>query len=217
MDNKKSIIEKIKKVMALAENNPNQNEAIAAALKAQEMMAKFHIKEEDLGIELKEDNIDKLECVLSGKAQKWRLQLAITLAKNFRCKIYLTDGNVTFYGYEEDIKICSEVFRSLYSIGVKLSDKEKREARKKYGTATGVRNSFCIGFVQGIQSELEKQCTALMIVVPKEVNDKYDEMFKNKKSRTVSASVSANDFRMYNKGFECGKDAIRSKGIESRQ
>ena len=34
------IIKKIKNLMDLANNNPNQHEALAAALKAQELMAK---------------------------------------------------------------------------------------------------------------------------------------------------------------------------------
>lgn len=213
MDNKKDIIEKIKKILALAENNPNENEAVAAALKAQKLMAKFHIEEQELGEEITEKNIDKLECVVNGKSQKWKLQLASVLANNFRCRIYLINGNVTFYGYEEDIKICSEVFYSLYNIGVKLSDKAKREARKENGTATGVRNTFCYGFVQGIKSELEKQCTALMIVVPKEVNDSYTEMTKGFSQKKTSIRISSNK-RIYDKGFQSGKDAIRSRGIE---
>lgn len=215
MEDKKQVIEKIKKILALAENNPNENEAVAAAMKAQALMAKFHIENKEIGEEVTEDNIDSLECVVSGKSQKWRIQLASVIAKNFRCKIYLTNGNITFYGYDEDIKICSEVFYSLYKIGVKLSDKKKREVRKECGTATGVRNTFCLGFVKGIQSELEKQCTALMIVVPKEVSNKYDEMLSNGNWRTKSSGLRiSSDSRIYNEGFMSGKEAMRGKAIE---
>ena len=63
MEDKKQIIEKIKKIMALSENNPNQNEAIAAALKAQKLMAKFHIEESELGEELTESKIDSMQCI----------------------------------------------------------------------------------------------------------------------------------------------------------
>lgn len=215
MEDKKQIIEKIKKIMALSENNPNQNEAIAAALKAQKLMAKFHIEESELGEELTESKIDSMECVVNGKTQKWRLQLAVVLSKNFRCKIYLNNGNVTFYGYEEDVKICSEVFYSLYKIGVKLSDKLKRETRKESGTAKGIRNTFCMGYVAGIKSELEKQCTALMIVIPKEVNEEYNKMSMkmNFKYKSTSVKISS-DRNVYNKGFQSGKDAVRQRGIE---
>ncbi len=215
MEDKKQIIEKIKKIMALSENNPNKNEAIAAALKAQKLMAKFHIEESELGEELTESKIDSMQCVVNGKTQKWRLQLAVVLAKNFRCKIYLNNGNVTFYGYEEDIKICSEVFYSLYKIGVKLSDKLKRETRKEFGTAKGIRNTFCMGFVAGIKSELEKQCTALMIVIPKEVNEKYCDLQKSFNGKSKSTAVKmGSDKQVFDKGFQSGKDAVKQRGIE---
>lgn len=214
MESREQVIEKVKKILALAENNPNENEAIAAALKAQKLMAKFNIEKDDLGEEVKEEEIDKLTCIVSGKSQKWRIELALALANNFRCKLYLVDGEVTFYGFKNDVKVCSEVFNSLYKIGVKLSDKAKREKRSEYGTAKGVRNSFCSGFVKGIRSELEKQCTALMIVVPKEVEDSYADMSKNMKNTTYKLSHNNFDSRAYQSGFQSGKDAVRQRGIE---
>lgn len=215
MENKKAIIEKIKKVLALAENNPSEHEALAAALKAQKMMAEHHIKEEDLAEEVNENNIDEVIASVGGKSQKWRISLAVVLAKNFRCKVYLHGNDVVFFGYEEDTKICSEVFKSLYKIGVKLSDKKKREYREIYGTASGVRNSFCAGFVDGIKNGLEKQCTALMIIVPKEVNEKYDEKFANN-TRQRNASINVRNGRLYSEGFEKGKEAVQARTLEQK-
>ena len=216
MENKKTIIEKIKKIMALASNNPNEQEAIAAALKAQKLMAEYHIEENELGEEVNEKNIDKIICSVGGKSQKWKISLGIMLAKNFRCKCYLMGSEVVFYGFDDDIKICSEVYHSLYKIGVKLSDKKKREYREMYGTAKGVRNTFCSGFVAGIRSELEKQCTALMIVVPKEVEDKYKEMTAGFSTRNCCLGSMSGDRNIYNDGFQSGKDAVRARGIESK-
>lgn len=214
MNNKKIIIEKIKKVMALAENNPNENEAIAAALKAQKLMAEYHIEEKELGLEITERNIESVCCAVEGKTQKWKIRLGMVLAKNFRCKCYLYGKEVTFYGFSEDVQICREVFYAMYNIGVKLSDKKKREVRKQTGTAKNVRNTFCMGFVDGIKSELEKQCTALMIIVPKEVNDKFKieiEQCSKKTSTRVAVKGSAN---IYYDGFNSGKEAIRQRSIE---
>lgn len=179
-------------------------------------MAKFNIKETELGDELTEDKIESMEAVVSGKSQKWRLSLAVVIAKNFRCKVYLSGGgNVTFYGYDNDASIAKEVFLTMYAIGVKLSNKEKKEARKESGTAKGIRNTFCLGFVNGIKTELEKQCTALMIVTPKEVEETYKEKFKFAKSKSSSITVS-NDRTVYNKGFQAGRDAIKGNMIEGK-
>lgn len=201
---KQKVIEKVKKILALAENNPNENEAIAAALKAQKLMAQFHINEKELGSEVTENNIDRIISSVGGKTQRWKVQLAQVLAKNFRCRIYLIGSQVVFYGYEEDIKICSEVFQSMYKIGVKLSDKLKRETRKETGTAKGIRNTFCYGFVMGIKSELEKQCTALMIVVPKEVNESFENATAGFSKKKTSLTIS-NDRSVYEKRFSIRK------------
>lgn len=214
MDAKKTIIEKIKKVMALAENNPNQNEAIAAALKAQKLMAEYHIEEQELGLEINERNIDAVCCEVGGKVQKWRIRLGQVLAKNFRCKFFLYGNDVAFYGYDEDVEICKEVFYSMYKIGVKLSDKMKREVRKQTGTARDVRNTFCIGFVDGIKDELEKQCTALMIITPKEVTDKFEVEIQSKSKPKKNNIKYGSDQSIYNEGFKKGKEAIRQRSLE---
>ena len=43
MENMERILEKIRRALALAGDNPNEHEALAAALKAQELMAKYNI------------------------------------------------------------------------------------------------------------------------------------------------------------------------------
>ena len=45
---KEKIIEKIKKALALANNNKNPNEAQAAMLMVQKMMAKYHIEMQEV-------------------------------------------------------------------------------------------------------------------------------------------------------------------------
>lgn len=213
MENREQIIEKIRKIMALAENNPSENEAISAALMAQKLMAKYKISETEVQTEVNDDSIDSLSVVVSGKIQKWRLSLAIVIAKNFRCRVYLGGQAVVFFGHKNDTMICKEVYTSLYKIGVKLSDKAKRESRKKCGTAKGIRNSFCLGFVSGIQEELEKQSTALMVIVPKEVNDAYDKKMAGKGTRNVS--VNAVNVDAYNQGVVAGKEAMQSRRLAS--
>ncbi len=209
-------IDKIRKILALAENNPSKNEAISAALMAQKLMAKYNILETEIQQEVTDNNIESLQVVVSGKVQKWRLYLAQVVAKNFRCKVYLRGQDVVFFGYKKDADICKEVFLSIYRIGVKLSDKAKREARSKYGTAKGIRNSFCIGFVDGIKSELEKQSTALIIIVPKEVNEKYDNMSRGWKNRASNVSVNRFNPDAYSAGKQAGKDAMQSRRLETK-
>ena len=217
-DEKQKIIEKIKKVMALAENNPSENEAIAAALKAQKMMAEYHIEEKELFNEITEEKIVAMRSELGGRESKWRIMLALALAKNFRCKCFGDyDKTIVFYGYRTDAEICHSVYQSMYKIGEKLANKLKREERENWGTAKGVKNTFCLGFVDGIKSELEKQCTALMIVTPKEVNEGFEvDIVRKKNTRTTKTRLGnmQNNKRLYDEGYQRGKEAIRARQIE---
>ena len=61
MDNEKIIV-KIKKVLELAKNNPSPEEAKAAALQAQKLLAKYHI---DMA-EVKDIDLDASESIEAG-------------------------------------------------------------------------------------------------------------------------------------------------------
>ena len=55
-EKREKMIEKIKKMMALAENNPSEEEALSAALQAHKLMMKYNIHESEVTLEeVKED------------------------------------------------------------------------------------------------------------------------------------------------------------------
>ena len=170
------MLTKIRNLFDLSKNNPNENEAIAAALKAQELMAKYDIGIADVeGAQVNKEiahvaysNTDKHEM------KKWKLSLCTVIASNFKCRVYVHDKtDIVFYGYKDDAMIALETFTFLYNTGNKLAVKYYNQ-RKKAGKSTkGVMNDYLLGFISGIRDALDRQCTALMIVIPKEVNDSY--------------------------------------------
>jgi len=215
MNNK--IIEKVKKLFALANNNPSEEEAILAALKAQELMAKHNITNSDIEDELtKGDEKIFTAQYETGAGLKWKFPLATVIAKNFRCKTFSYGARtIAFYGHETDAKIAKEVFEFLFTTGHKLANKEVYRKTKEYGTATGVYNSFCQGFIAGIQQELEKQCVALMIITPQKVEDEYKEFIKGAKTRNQGRLTNANtfDYEAYTNGETEGKNIMRKKTL----
>ena len=62
-DNRDKIIERIKKLLALANDDSNTNECITAALKAQELIAQYNVEEYELG----EKSKDKIEEIMSDR------------------------------------------------------------------------------------------------------------------------------------------------------
>lgn len=208
------VINKIKKLLAMTEENgASENEAMVAALKAQKLMAEYNLTIAD--IEIKDESHAIVEESFdAGKGDKWKYQLANIIARNFCCTTYVIDKrHIIFYGYEKDAKIACDVFKFLFTVGNKLADKCYYEYYKKGESTRGVKNAYLAGFCKGIDDVLGKQCTALMIVVPKEVKESFEE--KTKDFRTMSNRLRmANDGRAYVKGQTDGRNTANSRSIE---
>ena len=217
------IIEKIKKVLELSRNNPSEEEAKAAALKAQELMAQYHISMQEVDDVQDIENIAE-EQVTVGNGKKWKFKLATVVAKNFRCKhFFYGRSTVVFYGYETDAKIAAETFKYLFKVGNTASDTYynqlywKAHNAGEYFNGKGIVNNFLVGYINGISSALDKQCTALMIVTPEEVKESFAE--RTKGFGTVSANLNLNSWYGHEArqaGFEKGKSAMESKQIAEK-
>lgn len=206
------IIKKIEKLLALAGNNPNENEALASSLKAQELIAKYNINVDHIGSNKEVPKIGTASHT-TGKGYKWRYKLAEIIARNFRCKVYLINGiDVIFYGYESDSKAALSTFSFLFKVGNKLSAKYYNEWKKTHSDTRGVRNTYLNGFCSGIANALDKQCTALMVVIPKEVEEGFNEKTKGNKPKTVTLNMSSNR-NAYCAGQRDGKNMAESRNL----
>jgi hypothetical protein len=220
MENVK-IIETIKKLFALAGNNPNEHEAQAAALKAQRMMAKYHINATQVSVEEKTTDDISEKNVVVGTGNKWKYSLALIIAKNFRCRMFTLGSEVVvFYGHEVDTEIASLTFRHLFSAGSRgatnfyQNRRNEAQRRGEYFCGRGLKNNFLIGFLQGLQQELEKQSVALMVVVPKEVNDAYEKRSEGFKARHNTLRYSR-DEEARESGRKLGRDSVRARQLAS--
>lgn len=210
------ILNKIKNLLDLANNNPNENEAIAAALKAQELMAKYNIELDQLNDKKETREIVKEIYHQSDKHEmrKWKIGLAGIIAQNFRCKVYfMNKKDVVFYGYKEDAKIALNVFTYLYEIGNKFAVRYYNKCKKEGKETRGVMNTYLVGFKDGVAEVLEKQCTALMIVTPKEVTESFDEMTNGWKTIKSTLRLSG-DTSAYSNGKSDGRDMATARSIE---
>lgn len=213
------VMMKIKNLLDLANNNPNENEAIAAALKAQELMAKYDIELDKLDEKVENREIVEEIYFETGKhnMKKWKLGLATIVANNFKCKVYfLGKKDVVFYGYKEDAKIALSVFTYLYEAGNKFAVRAYNKEKKAGNTTKGVMNTYLIGFRDGIKSRLEKQCTALMIVTPEEIKEKFCEKINTENFKTINSNVKYNGKDdVYKEGFTDGKSVADARTLEA--
>lgn len=216
-ENYEKIFKKIENLLALAGNNPNKNEAIAAALKAQKLMAKYNIELADVqGEDTSQKIVKEVYCPHSRShyVSQWKYALSHIIAKNFCCKTYnIARKSIVFYGYEKDARIAREVFKFLYETGNRLAVRYYNKCRKEGKNTTGVLNTYLVGFCNGIKEILDKQCTALMIVIPKEVEEAYEEHSKD--FRKISHKLkTSNDERAYREGRRDGRDTVMSRTVE---
>lgn len=146
--------------------------------------------------------------------RKWRYTLSNIIAKNFCCKTYSINRDaIAFYGYEKDAKIAVEVFKFLFETGNKLANRYYLKCKKEGKETKGVLNTYLTGFCDGIKEVLDKQCTALMIVIPKEVEEAYAEHSKGFRRISNSLKISS-DGRAYSEGKTDGKATATARGIE---
>ena len=176
----KNIIEKIKKLLIMAEK-ATIHEKEVAIFKAQALMAKYHLKEEDIDLK---DKMKVIELVAYDYNVKKELYayLAQVVAKNFRCKnFYSGHGNrwyPVFMGLEIDAQVAVEIFKTAYDFAKKETERIAHYYYNRVGHCRGVREEWLHGFVNGLRDGFEAQVkisseTAIMVVLPKEVQDAY--------------------------------------------
>jgi hypothetical protein len=219
MASEEKIIQTIRKILELSKNNPSEEEAKSAAMKAQELLAKYHIdmKEvESIGIDAVE-SIDEVRVDIPAK--KWKYRLAQIVADNFRCRhFYIGKSTLVFYGHKTDAEIAAETFKYLFNVGNRLAGRAVDKVFGETGTSTNVYNSFVAGFCAGIEEGLSQQCRALMIVTPEDVKTSFEERSKNFGTMSCGAlrvGINGHCAEAYANGKTEGRHAIRSRQIEN--
>lgn len=213
---RETIIAKVKNLFDLAKSD-NENEAKAAALKAQEIMAKYHLDDHEVqGGEVTEEIVEHL--YNTGVGNKWKVPLALSVAKSFRCKVY-TQGNneFVFYGFSEDSEAAQRTFEYLFTTCKRIKGQKERELRKQGYNVDGEGIQFALGFVAGVKEAFERQCTALLVITPKEVEDSYKEMTSDKSAystRHIRQRRAEKDSTYYADGIFAGRSAVGTRAVE---
>lgn len=199
------IYDKIKKLLSLS-TSPNEHEAQAAMLKAQELMAKYDIQVESVNAEI----TYIAEMAETDGNNAFRIPLGSVIAPNFRCEIFMRGTDILFYGHPEDVKICKEVYEFAYKSILKLSRKRYNQARTAGYDTRGFYTNYQNGFIIALKNAFAKQCTALMIVTPEDVKSSFKEMtdgWSKRKAQTRNMGFNAN---AYLQGAKDGKEFAKT-------
>lgn len=207
MKDMEKMLEKVQKLLALAGNNPSEEEAKAAALKAQELIAQYNL---DLSKLSPEEKIEyKLVKATHPNNNGYRSKLAVIIAPNFRCRAVLVGSDVHFFGRKDDAEACVAIYNYLYKTMRTAGARKEREARKAGQNTHGVANCYWLGFMEGLQDELASQCKALAIVVPEDVNSKFHERFTHLGKYKGGIHMKGHDAEAYNSGYLDGRRSMK--------
>ena len=206
------VIEKIKKCLALANNNSSEEEARVALLHAQKLMAKY-----DIQVEMTEEEVISYSqemCVHRYDAA-YRKPLARVIADNFRCELFLKGGKVVFFGRDLDARIAKEAFEYAYEFAMKEGNRLENKSYAEHGTARGVHSSYTAGFISGLKQALDAQCTALMIITPQDVKDEFANMSANWAHARGGFRLNGSiDHEAYARGVQDGKTVMNGRRLE---
>lgn len=212
MTDMNKMLDKVQKLLALAGNNPSEEEAKAAAMKAQKLIAQYNL---DLSSLSSEEKIEyKLLKAEHPNNNGYRGRLAGIIAPNFRCKAIYIGTQVHFFGREGDVDTCVNVFNYLYKTMRTNGCRQERIARKEGRSAHGVANCYWLGFMNGLRDELGAQSKALAIIVPEDVKDKFAEKFpKAGVNNHMGVRHTGYDKDAYESGYTDGRSSMKRREL----
>jgi len=153
-----AIEERIRKLLALADS-PNENEAAAAAEKAQALMLRYGIEMAAVAVSGGE-RLAVDEHVVDGKVDPWRRMLAAAVARSAGGEIVWApdgrgQGKIFFYGPSGTVGGIVELFRYLEAQLVVISAAATAARRQRRVHGRTWRNSFLLGAVGRIGQRLD--------------------------------------------------------------
>ena len=119
-------------------------------------------------------------------------------------------GTVCFFGMKQDVEVAVEVFNHAYKYSRKRGAQLERQYREKGLSTHGVANSYWLGFCKGLKDILDEQCKALMIITPQEVEDEWNNTIAPTLRRGHGGVRTYGSDSCYQKGYEEGKEHMRS-------
>lgn len=208
MSEKESIIEKVRKLLRLAERAGTPEESQTAFARASELLYKYKIERSELGSLDEKREIAKAvsEQGFACNWYPWADDLIPTIAENFACEYFTKHCRgdrkeyAGFIGLKEDAEIAKVVFDNAFAY-VKL---------KTAGMTRQYKYFYGKGFVTGLNEKFQemrraKEQFAIVMKPPKEATDYITRTCKTVIIKSKSYEVDWASAAAYERGKEAGK------------
>ena len=208
-----SIIERIKKLMALALNNPHPAEAAAAMTKATELIQKHAIDESKLRGKDAPPLTEVIRIDIGRRLEGWMKIVNGSVAQIYDA-YYITAGG---YGKDVGIFICAdydaELLKETQRFVVATILREAARVTRGRTMADSFRSGAAVGFSDAVKAAapapLTKPGTAIILARREMIMAKKVELFPSAKSRPVK--VNTDDAGAYNAGYKLGASLSTGK------
>jgi hypothetical protein len=214
-------IVKIKKILALADNNPMSEEGHTAMLLAQKMMLENNINMIDVNaLDMENKVVIDVDVTSKRKTPYWHRNLARVISDNFRCHSYTAmqyqGSTIRFIGMEKDIEIAREVFEYALKVIINSVKTYVRLTKSSNGSesAAAIKNRFILGYLKGLDEKFKVQVSqnqwGLVLVKDPKVEQVYNKI-KLKKGPAITVKMGYDDSHEM-EGFKKGKEFVLIKG-----
>lgn len=218
------IIEKIKKLLALA-NSCNEHEAALAASHAQRLLSEHNLAMADIEASHKPDKADKVETTVSKTLPKWLRNLSAGVSTAFDCQAihHPATGKMSFIGVGADVHVAVYTFTYLDRTVRKLcTNYMKHHVSSTIANRHRelMRQSYYLGAVSTINTRLREQKVQTPVttgaLVPVKEGLIKQAMSEIGNLRTVRSRKSYINADAYTKGQTDGRQVGIHHGIGSR-
>lgn len=214
MNERERILQKIQKLLALADDGSNIHESARAATQAEKMMRKYQIDHAELLVDrLSKDDIETRGFQASSRnLPAWVSALAVGVARANECEVTRSGPKVIFYGTPEDVPVAYELMTYLV--------REVDRLTKKFDGDRGAKGSFRRGCANALYSRLEAIAverrrefqestagTALVLHKKELIEQHFGRAFKYSKGRQRSEDAE---------GYRAGKRAGASVNLNKQ-
>lgn len=214
MTNMNAIANKIQHLLSkTVENGATEAEAQAALLMAQKLMAKYNIElEQQTGSKDFKCSLEETKV----KPNPRNNSLGNIIANSFAVKGIIYDGKWAFFGREANAKAAAEALKFIH----KTLEAGIRRVCAEHGLKSSERgaafyyNAYALGFIRGLQEAMAAQTKALCVVVPEDVNNKFNEKFPKLNQYRGKGMQYHHDQDAYAQGQRDGRSAMDRRSLQ---
>ena len=216
-----TVNDKIKKILAMIDGATTEGEARAASLALQRLLVANDMTLDEISLSDDAPEINETGEDVGKRVAIWVKALAHVIASNYRCESYfhvcherdfwtnrqkITSKQVVFVGEAEDSVVAAGCFRAtrhaIERCFTSYVERRFHETGVRIGKQSGSKNSYCLGFVEGLKQAYGEQVAAdesfaLAVVVPESVtrfiNEQHDIKTEPKQRYIVSQDTSIHD------------------------